>query len=162
MCAPESEIMTTITVGMQAPTFTRVAHDGAELDLRALLTRGPVVLYFYPRDETPGCTAEACAFRDVHTDIQDAGATVIGVSADDATSHQAFAASHRLPFPLIADEDRALRKMYGVKKTFGLLDGRKTFIIDTDGIVRHIVDSQMRALRHVDEALATVKSLTGR
>jgi peroxiredoxin Q/BCP len=155
-------LMTTVDVGVRAPDFTRRAHDGRELSLQALIATGPVVLYFYPKDETPGCTAEACAFRDIHAELKEAGATVIGVSADDEGSHRQFADHHKLPFPLIADEDRSLRNAYGVKKTLGIFDGRKTFVIGTDGMVRHVFDSQMQATRHVDEALATVRALTKR
>jgi peroxiredoxin Q/BCP len=154
--------MATVDVGARAPGFSRRAHDGRELDLQSLISKGPVVLYFYPKDETPGCTAEACAFRDIHSELQEAGATVIGVSADDEGSHRDFAAHHKLPFPLIADEDRSLRNAYGVKKTLGVFDGRKTFVIDTDGVIRHVFDSQMQATRHVDEALKTVKKLAQR
>lgn len=152
----------TIAVGEKAPTFRRRAHDGRELDLEVLVRSGPVVLFFYPKDETAGCTAEACAFRDVHQEMQEAGACVIGVSADDDESHQGFASHHRLPYPLIADTDRSLRKLYGVKKTLGLFDGRTTFVIGTDGVVRHVFDSQVQAVRHVGEAMETVKQLVAK
>lgn len=148
-----------IRVGEQAPDFTLPSASGAVVQLSALLKQKVVVLYFYPRDETPGCTAEACAFRDSYEVFQEAGAEVVGVSDDSVESHQSFATHHRLPFILVADVGGTLRKRYGVTKLLGLIGGRVTFVIDRQGIVRHVFDSQAQATRHVDEALQTVKGL---
>jgi len=120
-----------------------------------------VVLYFYPKDDTPGCTKEACSFRDQYQDFQDAGAEVIGVSSDPAASHEKFAAKYHLPFVLLADRSGAVRKQYGVPATFGLLPGRVTFVIDRQGIVRHVFNSQLQATRHVEEAIAALRAMGG-
>ncbi len=138
-------------------TFTR--PDGSPVALRDLLGQKTLVLYFYPKDDTPGCTAEACSFRDSYEDFVNAGAEVVGVSSDGASSHEAFKAKHRLPFTLLSDPGGGAAKALGVKKTFGLLPGRVTFVIDRGGIVRHRFDSQLKATKHVEEALAIVKSL---
>src|SRR5690606_34936307 len=100
-----------------------------------------VVLYFYPKDDTPGCTVEACSFRDAYAVFSDAGAEVVGISSDSVGAHKAFADKHRLPFRLLADHGGHVRASYGVKKTLGLIDGRVTFIIDRGGVVRHVFSS---------------------
>ena len=142
--------------GDTAPDFTSTTHDGTVVSLSAL--RGQwVVLYFYPADNTPGCTAEACSFRDAYEDFTDAGAVVIGVSSNDAASHERFAGKHRLPFSLLSDSDGSLRSAYGVKRTFGLMPGRVTYVIDPQGIVRKVFSSQLLATKHTSEALATIR-----
>jgi thioredoxin-dependent peroxiredoxin len=153
--------MSKIRVGDRAPPFTSIAHTGAPLSLADYLGKQAVVLYFYPRDNTPTCTTEACSFRDAYEDFVEAGAVVIGVSGDSLESHRRFAAGRHLPFLLISDADGALREAFGVPKTFGLFPGRVTFVIDRDGIVRHIFDSQFHAAQHVAEALQTVRDLAG-
>ncbi len=148
-----------IGLGETAPDFTKPVHTGERISLSQYRGQKSVVLYFYPKDETPGCTAEACTFRDHFEDFVEAGAVVIGVSADSEDSHRSFAKHHRLPFLLVADQDQAIRKAYGVPKTMGLLPGRVTFVIDRDGVVRHTFNSQLNAKKHVSEALSIVKSL---
>lgn len=150
--------MSRIVPGDRAPAFDTVSHDGSPLQLTKLLAAGPVVLYFYPWDETPGCTTEACAFRDAYEDFREAGAQVIGVSSDGVESHTAFAAKHRLPFPLIADVDGALRKAYGVRRFLGVLPGRVTYVIDVEGVVQHVFSAQFGASRHIDEALQVIRT----
>ena len=118
-----------------------------------------VVLYFYPKDETPGCTREACAFRDAYEDFKKVGAEVLGVSSDSPESHQKFAAKYRLPFLLLSDEGDRVRKLYGISSTLGILPGRVTFVIDPQGVVRHLFNSQFRPARHVAEALQKMKRL---
>lgn len=142
-----------------APPTSFTDESGATVSLESLLGRKTIVLYFYPKDETPGCTVEACSFRDHYEDFVAAGAEVIGVSADDAASHEAFKAKHRLPFRLLTDPAGLAAKAFGVKKTLGLLPGRVTFVIDRQGVIRHRFDSQLRVQKHVAEALALVKSL---
>lgn len=105
----------------------------------------PVVVYFYPKDDTPGCTAEACAFRDQYQDFTQAGAEVIGISSDGPESHAHFAGKHRLPFVLLSDQGGAVRKAYGVSAMLGLLPGRVTFVLDKSGTIRHMFSSQLRA-----------------
>lgn len=143
--------------GETAPDFTKTAHTGDEITLSSFRNDKNVVLYFYPKDETPGCTAEACSFRDHFQDFVDAGAVVIGVSQDSNEKHRAFAEHHRLPFILVSDSDKTLQKAYGVPRTLGLLPGRVTFVIDKEGVVRHTFNSQLNAKKHVSEALKMVK-----
>lgn len=146
-------------VGERAPDFTLPRADGKPFRLSAAVRRGVVVLYFYPKDETMGCVAEACAFRDEYDVFTEAGAEVVGVSADSSESHRQFAAHHRLPFVLLTDADGAVRKLYGVGKALGILDGRMTYVIDTKGVVRHVFSSRLQPTRHVAEALAIVREL---
>ena len=145
-----------IVEGQRAPDFTLPDANGKDVRL-ADLSGKPVVLYFYPKDDTPGCTKEACSFRDQYQDFQDAGAVVIGVSSDSSESHRKFAAKHRLPFTLLADRGGRVRRLYGVPATLGLLPGRVTFVIDAGGVVRHVFNSQLDATRHVAEALGTLR-----
>ena len=152
--------MATIDVGAIAPDFTKTTQNGDTITLSQFRSEKTVVLYFYPKDETPGCTAEACTFRDNFEDFVEAGAVVIGVSQDSDESHQSFAEHHRLPFLLVSDPDKALQKAYGVAKTMGLLPGRVTFVIDRDGAVQHVFNSQLNAKKHVREALDVVKRLS--
>ena len=146
--------------GQRAPDFERPDQEGRAVRLSAF--RGKVVvLYFYPRSDTPACTAESCAFRDVYADLAGSGCEVIGVSHDPASVQQAFAARHRLPFRLISDSSGELRRLYGVPKTLGLLPGRVTYIIDRKGIVQKVVNTQFRPLKHVHDALELVKATPG-
>jgi peroxiredoxin Q/BCP len=146
-------------IGDKAPDFTLPAQDGTQVRLGDRLGERVVVLYFYPKDETPGCTKEACAFRDSYEVFTDAGAEVIGVSSDSVDAHAAFTGHHKLPFTLLSDEGGKVRKSYGVPSTLGILPGRVTYVIDRSGVVRHIVNSQVRIGKHIDSALAVVKDL---
>lgn len=148
---------TAVKVGDVAPDFTLVSQTGESVSLKDVLGQKAVVLYFYPKDDTPGCTAESCAFRDSYTAFQDAGAEVIGVSSDTSASHQQFAAKYQLPFILLSDAGGAVRKQYGVPATLGLLPGRVTYVIDKTGVVRHIFNSQFNFKGHVEEALKFLK-----
>lgn len=152
--------MTTINVGDRAPQFELTSHSGKSLKLADYLGKQVVVLYFYPRDNTPGCTTQACSFRDSYEDFVKAGAVVIGVSSDSVESHQEFAATKRLPFELVSDPDNSMRKLFGVPKTLGLLPGRVTYVIDREGIVRLVFNSQLNAGTHVTEALKVVQQLS--
>jgi peroxiredoxin Q/BCP len=144
-------------VGLPAPDFTLPDQQGEPVHL-ADRRGGWVVVYFYPADDTPGCTAESCSFRDSHEAFTDAGATVIGISGDSVESHEAFAAKHQLPFTLLADADGSVRKAWGVSKTLGLLPGRVTFVIDPGGVVRHRFSSQLKPTKHIDEALSAIRT----
>ena len=148
----------TLALGDKAPDFTLPAADGRPVSLSDYRGR-PVVVYFYPKDDTPGCTAEACAFRDQYQDFTQAGAEVIGISSDGPDAHARFAGKHRLPFVLLSDQGGAVRKTYGVPATLGLLPGRVTFVLDGDGTIRHMFSSQLRARQHVTEAIGVIRSL---
>ena len=145
-------------VGQPAPDFTLPNQDGAPVSLSDYRGKN-VVVYFYPKDDTPGCTAEACAFRDSYEVFTDAGAEVIGISSDSSAAHQQFAAHYRLPFVLLSDEDGATRKRYKVPASLGLIPGRVTYVIDAQGVVRHIFSSQINAERHVTEAMRIIREL---
>lgn len=148
-----------IKVGDRAPDFALPKQDGTTVSLSELLTKSAVVLYFYPKDDTPGCTAEACSFRDSYEDFKQAGAEVVGISSDSESSHAAFASKYRLPFMLVSDQGGKVRKAYGVPSTFGLLPGRVTYVIDQQGVVRHVFNSLLNATKHVTDALEVLKRL---
>jgi peroxiredoxin Q/BCP len=145
--------------GDKAPDFTLPDQSGAQVRLSDRLGERVVVLYFYPKDNTSGCTAEACAFRDSHEVFSEAGAEVIGVSSDSAAKHAGFASKHNLPFTLLADEGGKVRKLYGVKTLLGVIPGRVTYVIDRQGTVRHLFNSMTNIGGHVNEALEVVKQL---
>lgn len=138
------------------PDTTLVGPDGS-VQLRERVGK-PLVVYFYPKDETYGCTKEACAFRDQYEDFVGAGAEVIGVSRDDAASHDRFKAHHRLPFTLLSDPGGQVARAWGARGKLGL-PGRVTFVFDKQGVLRHRFDSMIRFGKHVDEALEVVKQL---
>mgnify|MGYP002777045313 CR=1 FL=1 len=143
-----------------APDFTLPTATGRLFTLSHHRGR-PVVLYFYPKDDTPGCTAEACSFRDQYEDFLALGAEVVGVSMDDEASHGRFAQKHRLPFPLLADKGGAVRKLYQVPRLFGFLpmSGRVTYVIDGAGLIRYAFNSTSAPLRHVSDTLALLREL---
>ena len=149
---------TGLAAGDRAPDFTLEDQDGRPVRLADFRGRN-VVVYFYPKDDTPGCTKESCAFRDHYTVFQEAGAEVIGISSDSPASHKKFAEKHRLPFRLLADAGGKVRAAFRVPRTAGLLPGRVTYVIDREGVIRHAFNSQLAATRHVDEALAVLRTL---
>jgi thioredoxin-dependent peroxiredoxin len=148
-----------IGVGDKAPDFTLPSQSGEPVRLYDRIGQRVVVLYFYPKDDTRGCTAEACAFRDSHEVFTDAGAEVIGVSSDSVKQHAAFADKHDLPFTLLADAGGKVRKTYRVPAALGFMPGRVTYVIDRDGTVRHVFNSMMNIGGHIKEALEVVRHL---
>jgi thioredoxin-dependent peroxiredoxin len=148
-----------LQAGDAAPDFTLPAANGKLVALADFRSRSEVVLFFYPKDNTPGCTREACSFRDSYESFRDAGAEVIGVSSDSGESHEQFAGRFRLPFVLLSDHDGTVRARYGVAKTLGILPGRVTFLIDKQGIVRFVFASQFQPAQHVAGALRALKEL---
>jgi len=154
------EVRKLLAVGDAAPNFRLSTDNGSYVALEDFLGKKNVVVYFYPKDFTRGCTVEACGFRDSYEAFKDLGAEVIGISSDSQDSHRDFAQQHHLPFILLSDADGAVRKAYGVKKSLGLFAGRVSFVIDKKGIIRHIFSSQTRATAHVGEALNVLKSLS--
>jgi peroxiredoxin Q/BCP len=147
-------------IGEKAPDFTLPGPKGVMVSLGQLLQRGPIVLYFYPNDETAGCTVEACSFRDSHEEFVKAAAQVVGISHNDEESHQRFAAKHHLPFLLLSDASEVVHRAYGVGTTLAILRDRVTFVIDRDGVIRHVFASKIRMRAHMAEALAVVRSLS--
>lgn len=150
---------TRLKVGDVAPDFTLTDQSGTAVHLTELLGHGPVVLYFYPKDSTPGCTIEARAFRAGYDRFVAAGAEIVGISSDSVASHRRFAARENLTFRLLSDRDGSVRDLYGVDKTLGVWPGRVTFVIDASGIVRRIYSSQLQPARHSREALDAVQKL---
>jgi peroxiredoxin Q/BCP len=148
-----------IKVGDRAPEFTIKNQRGEPVSLKDYLGKKAVVLYFYPKDNSPGCTKEACKFRDSYEGFKDAGAEVIGISSQSVESHSIFSTSFNLPFSLLSDEDGRVRSLFGVPSSLGLIPGRVTYVIDKEGIVRHIFSSQLDPERHVEEALQILKPL---
>jgi peroxiredoxin Q/BCP len=148
-----------VNVGDKAPDFTLDSQTGENVTLSDFFGKKNVVLYFYPKDETPGCTREACTFRDSYELFTDLGAEVIGVSADTVESHKAFAEHHNLPFTLLSDLDNNVRKLYGATSTLGFIPGRVTFIIDKKGVVRHVFSSQLQPEKHIEEAKEVLKRI---
>jgi peroxiredoxin Q/BCP len=150
-----------VSVGDPAPDFTLLAATGEPVSLSQFKGRSEVVLFFYPKDQSLVCTVEACYFRDSFDALQSAGAEVIGISADPVESHRRFAERNRLPFRLLSDPDGSVRARYGVPRTLGVIPGRVTYLIDSQGIVRHIVSSQFQPGRHVTEMLSVLKQIRG-
>ena len=147
-----------LSVGDRAPLVALRDADGVERRSDQLAGQA-LVLFFYPKDDTPGCTMEACAFRDSYADLQALGAEVWGVSGDDASSHQRFAGKHQLPYPLLVDSRNQLRRAYGVPAVLGLLPGRVTFVIDGKGIIRHVFNNLLDGPAHRREAIEALKAL---
>ncbi|MBI1817707.1 MAG: thioredoxin-dependent thiol peroxidase [Deltaproteobacteria bacterium] len=153
-----------LAVGNKAPAFNLPDQDGKTVSLKSLLSTGAVVLYFYPKDDTPGCTKEACSFRDDFSAFKKAGAQIVGVSKDSAAAHTKFRAKYKLPFALLADEDTHVVQAYGVWKD-KVLYGRKfkgvertTVVIDKKGVIRAIFP-KVKVDGHSDAVLAAVKAL---
>jgi thioredoxin-dependent peroxiredoxin len=149
-----------VKVGSVAPDFTLPSQSGVMVNFKDFIGTKPVVLFFYPKDDTPGCTKEACAFRDDYDQFEKLDAEVIGISSDSVESHRRFAKKHDLPFTLLSDEVGQVRKRYGVRNSFGLFPGRVTYVIDEEGVVRLIFSSQLGVEQHVEEALKALQAIS--
>jgi peroxiredoxin Q/BCP len=148
-----------VKVGDKAPDFTLPSQMGDNVTLSEFFGKKNIVLYFYPKDESPGCTREACTFRDSYEELTNLGAEVIGISGQSVESHKTFATHYGLLFILLSGEDNKVPKLDGVPLSMGILPGRVTYIIDKQGVVRHIFNSQTQTQRHVEEAKITLKEL---
>jgi peroxiredoxin Q/BCP len=146
-------------VGEPAPRFRLRSNTGDYVSLDDFLGKTSLVIYFYPKDYSTGCTREARSFRDSYSAFRQLGAEVVGISPDDTTSHEKFVKDEKLPFRLLSDLDGLVRKAYGVKPTLALIPGRATFVVDKNGIIRHVYSSQTHPSRHVEEALKALRSL---
>ncbi len=150
-------------VGDRAPDFSGQTADGATVSLGDFVGKKPLILYFYPKDGTPGCTREACGFRDLAGEIAAAGGALVGVSMDDAGAHRRFTDQHRLNFPLITDRDADICKAYGVARLGGWLWPRRvTFVIDREGVVRRVIESELDMSAHVDGAVGALREIAAR
>jgi thioredoxin-dependent peroxiredoxin len=147
-----------LAAGDKAPLIALPDQSGSERRSDQLEGKA-LVLFFYPKDDTPGCTMEACAFRDSYAELQAMGAEVWGVSGDDAASHQRFATRHNLPYPLLVDRGNALRKAFGVPAVLGLLPGRVTYVIDGEGMIRHVFNNLLDGAAHRREAIEALRQL---
>ena len=149
-----------IQIGDKCPDFQLPDAKGKMIKMGDFIGKKKLVIYFYPKDDTPGCTKEACSFRDSYEDFKEFDCEVIGISSDNEQKHAAFASRHQLPFILLADKDKVARKLFGVPgNLFGLIPGRVTYIIGIDGIVKGIYNSQTNPLGHIEKALELVKAL---
>jgi peroxiredoxin Q/BCP len=149
-----------LKVGDRIPNFTAKDTNGNDFDIQNFVGKKPLVIYFYPKDNTPGCTAQACSFRDQYEDFKDLGAEVIGISSDSIDSHQKFAKQYKLPFILLSDNYKKIRKLFGVPSNmFGMLPGRVTYVTDRNGEIKMIFDSMM-ATKHIPKALEAIKKLS--
>ena len=146
-----------LQAGNKAPEFMLPDDDGKEVSLTDLLENGPLVLYFYPADFTPGCTKEACSIRDIHDDLLDVGLTVVGVSPQDADSHTRFRDKHELPFKLLADVDKTVVKMFDVDGPMGIGVRRVTYLIAQDRTIQDAMVADIRIGRHTDFLRKAIK-----
>lgn len=148
-----------LKVGDTIPDFKAKDANGNDFDSQNVVGKKPLVIYFYPKDNTPGCTAEACSFRDQYEDFKDLGAEVIGISSDSVSSHQQFSEQYKLPFILLSDNDKKIKTLFGVPSgLFGLLPGRVTYVTDKNGVIQMIFDSVL-ATKHIPKALQAIKKL---
>jgi peroxiredoxin Q/BCP len=148
-----------VSIGNRAPSFSLPSENGETVDIGDYIGKKPVVLFFYPKDNTVVCTKEACAFRDSYAEFREIdGAEVFGISTDPVESHRRFSSEYRLPFRLLSDEKGAVREIYGVPRTLGIFPGRVTYVIDRDGKVIHIISSQLDYKKHVVEAIKALKA----
>ncbi|MFT5252917.1 MAG: peroxiredoxin Q/BCP [Flavobacteriales bacterium] len=146
-----------LKVGDKIPDFSAIKVDGSTFSSASIVGEKPVVIYFYPKDNTSQCTAQACSFRDKYEDFKDLGAEVIGISSDGLASHEKFKQQYKLPFILLSDENKKVQKLFGVPKAlFGILPGRVTYVADKNGIIIMVFNNIMAA-NHIPKALRAVK-----
>ena len=147
-----------LKIGDKIPSFTSIDSKGNSFNVKEYIGK-PLVIYFYPKDDTPGCTIQACTFRDKYEDFKALGAEVIGISSDSLKSHQKFASRYKLPFILLSDFDKKIRIQFGVPNDFlGLIPGRATYVIDKKGVVQLIFDSTSAKI-HIEKALEILKTI---
>ncbi len=150
--------MKKIEVGNTVPAFTLIDQNGNLFTVNDEINQ-PMVIYFYPKDDTPGCVKEACKFRDDFEKFTDLGSLVIGISSDNVASHKKFEEKYNLPFILLADTENKVRKLFGVPNSLIFLPGRVTYIVDKNGIVQYIFNSQFGAEKHIKNALKKLKEI---
>ena len=147
-----------LKIGDKVPSFTLKDQGGNAFNVDSLIGKKALVIFFYPKDFTPGCIKEVCSFRDQYEDFTDLGAEVIGISGDGENSHDKFAKKYKLPFVLLSDLNKNIRNLFGVKSSMlGLLPGRVTYVVDKNGIIQLIFENQFGAEKHIEESLAILK-----
>lgn len=152
--------MSQVKVGSKIPLFKLKNQNNQVIDIETFLGKKNLIIYFFPKDDTPGCTAEACSFRDEYEEFKSLDAEVIGISSDSPDTHKIFSLKYNLSFTLLSDVGKKVRKKFGVPSDFlGLLPGRVTYIVGKDGIVKHIFNSQLNATKHVSESMRVLQSL---
>ena len=147
-----------LKVGSKIPDFSLADQSGKIRSIKELKGK-PFVLFFYPKDDTPGCTIEACGFRDKYDLFKVLGAEVWGISNGEASSHLDFAKKNNLPYPLLCDQNNLIRRKFGVPKFLGLLEGRVTYVVDSQGILKHIFEDLLNGPAHIKEALKILKEI---
>ena len=155
-----TEKMEKLVIGSTVPKFELKDQHGQLFSIDAVLGKKNLVIYFYPKDDSPGCTKEACSFRDQFEVFADADAIIIGISAQSVESHLEFAKKHRLNYTLLSDTGNKVRNLFGVPRNlFGLIPGRVTYVINKEGKVAYMFNSQIQAEKHVDEALRILQEM---
>lgn len=152
--------MKKIEIGSTLPPFELYDQNNQLFNIQDVIGKKNLVIYFYPKDDSPGCTKEACSFRDQFEVFEEADAMIIGISSQSVESHLAFAKKHRLNYTLLSDSKKEVEKLFGVPRNlFGLLPGRVTYVVNKQGVVEYIFNSQVQAAKHVDEALQIIQEL---
>ena len=147
-----------LKIGEKVPSFTLNDQNGKDFNIDKFIGKKAMVIFFYPKNFTPGCIKEVCSFRDQYEDFTDLGAEVIGISGDGETSHDKFAKKYKLPFTLLSDKNKKVRDIFGVKSSLmGLLPGRVTYVVDKNGIIQLIFENQFGAEKHIAESLAILR-----
>jgi thioredoxin-dependent peroxiredoxin len=149
--------MVKLKIGDKAPDFSLQSNTDEKVSLSQFLGVKNVVVFFYPMDESPVCSREAEAFKEKYEAFKKLGAEVIGISSQSSESHKAFANHHNLPYILLSDVEGAVRKLYGVASTLGVVPGRVTFVIDKEGVIKYLYSSQLQPARHAEEALRALQ-----
>mgnify|MGYP003646236171 FL=1 len=148
-----------LQVGDKIPNFKGKDANGIDFDIESIIGKKPIVIYFYPKDNTSICTAQACSFRDQYEEFTELGAEVIGISSDSVDSHKDFAKEHQLPFILLSDSDKKIKTLFGVPAAlFGLLPGRVTYVVDKNGLITLIFNS-IKGQNHIVKALESIKKI---
>jgi peroxiredoxin Q/BCP len=145
-----------LKIGDSLPQFSAKQTNGSVFESKDYLGKQSLVIYFYPKDDTPGCTTQACSFRDNYQEFKDLGAEVIGVSSDSVQSHLQFKSKFNLPFILLSDHDKKLRKLFGVENDFLIIPGRQTYVVNPKGIITMVFNS-MQSKVHIEKALQILK-----
>ena len=146
-------------IGDKIPNFAAKDTNGNDFESQTIIGQKPVVIYFYPKDDTPGCTTQACSFRDQYEDFKDLGAEIIGISSDSVASHEKFTKKYKLPFILLSDQNKKLRKLFGVPSDLlGLIPGRVTYVADKKGVILLVFNS-MSSKIHIKKAFETLSKL---
>ncbi len=146
-----------LKIGDAAPDFTLTSHQGGEVALKSYQSQKWVILYFYPKDFTPVCTRQSCFFRDARAQLGTTPVEILGISSDSVSTHQSFAQTHQLPFPLLSDADKSVRKKYEANWLLGLLPLRVTYVIDPQGTIRYVHSSRFNAQSHVQKSLEYIQ-----